>query len=70
MSAGKRNDVEPTRPALDRGLDSPPLVVPPPPPGEGDPLGPAKGIMNGILYSIPIWFLIGMVAYLLWKVAQ
>jgi hypothetical protein len=64
VNAGKPPNVEP---ALNRGLDGPPPVVTPPPPGEDDPLNAARGIMNGILYSIPIWFLIGFVGYLCFR---
>ncbi len=67
MSAGKRTVVRPQPPASHDGPDFPPPVAPPP--GEDD-LNAARGIMNGVLYSIPIWFLLGMVGYLLWKVAQ
>jgi hypothetical protein len=30
-----------------------------------DPLGPSKGLCNALLYSIPIWALILLAAYLL-----
>lgn len=28
-----------------------------------DPLSPVKGIINGLLYSIPIWIIVGLIAW-------
>jgi len=33
---------------------------------EGNRLGAARGIARGILLSLPVWALTGVVAYLLW----
>ena len=32
-------------------------------PDEEDPLSPARGIINGLLISIPIWIVVGLIVW-------
>lgn len=46
---------------LDDGISIPPKPFRPHP--YDDPLAPARGVINGVLLSIPLWAVIGFVVY-------